>query len=190
MDPVSLGISAIGLGLKIGGSLFGSSDASKFAEQYNQQEQQKFKLEQQVQDQHAQAMELSSRRQQLETFRNTQRARAMGLNAAVNQGAQYGSGLAGGQASIQNQGLFNSQGIALNTMIGENIFGLNRQISSVNATESSLKAQYQQSQATDQGIASLGGAILGSAGTIGNIGGYLSSNVGKLFMGGGSPSGY
>lgn len=187
MDPITLGISAVGLGL----SLWGQSKASEDAAQVAQLERQKFGVEQQVNAQRQQQMELSARRQQLEIFRNTQRARAMGLNAAVNQGAQYGSGLAGGQASTTSQGLFNSQGVNQNLQIGRNIFGLNDKISSLNMQESTVKGK----QAEDQGWASLGGSILSNAGTIGNLGKFGATsfgnlNLGNMFMGGGSPSGY
>ncbi len=185
MDPITLGIGAVGLGLKLFGSLSASSDANKIS----QVEQQKFGVEQQVNDQRQQAMNLSARRQQLEIFRNTQRARAQGLNAAVQQGAQFGSGFAGGQASTQSQGLFNSLGVSQNQQIGNNIFGLDSRISGLNSQEAGLKGQ----MATDQGWSSLGGSILSSAGTLGGIAksaGGAFGNIGGAFMGGGSPSGY
>src|SRR5882762_9653538 len=154
MDPLTLGIGAVGLGLKLFGTMSASDDSAKIADL----ERKKFGVEQQVNDQRQIAMNLSARRQQLEVYRNTQRARAQGLNAAVQQGAQFGSGLAGGQAATSSQGLFNQMGITQNQAIGNNIFGLDNQISGFNMQESTLKGK----QATDQGWASLGGSILSS----------------------------
>lgn len=164
MDPITLGIGLVGLGT----SAFFGQRASEDAKAVSANEQQQFGLQKQVNDQRQGAMELSARRQQLETFRNTQRQRAMGLNAAVGQGAQYGSGLPGGQADTTNQGLFASQGISQNLQIGRNIFGLDNQITDLKSQESQLKSD----QATNQSWASLGNSIMSNAGTIGKVTNY------------------
>jgi hypothetical protein len=193
MDPVSIGIQAVGMGMKLFGAFSGASDSSEYASQNNSYEQQKFGLEKQVNQQRQQAMELSARRQQLEVFRNTQRARAQGLNAATNQGAQFGSGLQGGQAESASQGLFNAQGINQNLQIGQNIFGLDNQITGINSQQSTLKARYQSQQAQDQAWQSLGGSLMQSGGTIGNISGAASSGfsqVAGLFSGGSLSGGF
>ena len=193
MDPISIGLQAVGMGMKLYGAFSGASDSSKYAEEMNRQEQQKFGLEKAVNQQRQQAMELSGRRQQLEIFRNTQRARAMGLNASVNQGAQFGSGMPGGQASAQNQGFFNAAGVNRNLEVGRNIFGLDSQITDINATESTLKANYQSSQAKSQAWSSLGGSIMGAAGGIGNIAGAAGGTFDKmagLFSGGSLSGGF
>src|SRR5258706_2000925 len=114
MDPLTLGIGAIGLGLQIFGGAKQASDTSALAQKSYAINSQITGLEGQVNDQRRQAMELSARRQQLEIFRNTQRARAQGLAAATNQGAQFGSGLAGGQAQATDEGLFNIAGVNQN----------------------------------------------------------------------------
>lgn len=185
MDPLTLGIGAVGLGLQV----FGGFSAASAAKQAYGIQQNITGLEGQVNDQRRQAMELSARRQQLENFRNTQRVRAMGMNAAVNQGAQFGSGLQGGQAQATDQGNFNALGVSQNLQIGRNMFGLQDQISQQKLALSGV----QSSQATDQAWAGLGGALTKNAGTISNIsqgvGGFKSNNFGFL-MGGGSPSGY
>jgi len=185
MDPITLGIGAVGLGLK----LFGGFGASNTESEISAVEQQKFAVEGQVNVQRQNAMNINARRQNMEIFRRTQQARAQGLASATSQGAQFGSGYAGGQASIQAQGLFNSQGVNVNQEIGNNIFALDSKISGLNSQEAGLKGQ----MASEQGIASLGGAILSAAGPLGSIGksaGGLFSNAGGMFMGGGSPSGY
>lgn len=106
------------------------------------------------------------------------------MAAAVNQGAQFGSGIQGGQAQATDQGLFNSAGINQNLEIGRNIFGLNDQISG----QKSLMSQSQSAQATDQGIASLGGAVVKNAGMIGNIASYGQTQFSNAF--GGYPGTY
>lgn len=171
MDPVTLGIGAAGLAT----SLFFGQRAGEDAQKINADEQQKFGLEQQVNAQRQSAMELSGRRQQLETFRNMQRARSAGLTNASNQGAQYGSGLGGGQADVTNQGYFAAQGVNQNLQIGRNIFGLDNSITGINSNESNLKAD----QAGNQQWASLGGAVMSNAGTLGKVGTYGFGQIGN-----------
>lgn len=176
MDPLTLGIAAVGIGMQV----FGGMSASEHANQANQVQQQIAGLEQGVNGQRRDAMELSGRRQQMEVFRNNQRQRAMATNAAVNQGAQFGSGLQGGLAQVQDQSMFNSLGISQNLQIGRNIFGLNDQITGAKAQVSSIQTQMGQ----DQGIASLGGSISRSAGTLGQMGqGFGSGGGGGLAAG-------
>src|SRR5882757_6773508 len=125
MDPLTLGLGAVSLGMQLFGGLSAASDTKKA---YGIQ-QNITGLEGNVNQQRQAAMELSARRQSLENFRATQRAQSQGLNNAVSQGAQFGSGLAGGEAQITAQGAFNNQGINQNLEIGRNIFGLNDKIS-------------------------------------------------------------
>lgn len=184
MDPVTLGIQAVGLGLK----LFGGSEAASDASQVANLSSNNANLEGQVVQQRQQAMVLSARRQNLEIFRRTQQAQAQGLASATGQGAQFGSGYQGGQADTMSQGMFNAQGVNQNLQIGQNIFGIEGKESSNNAQIAQLKGQ----QATAEGMSSLGGSLLTSGATIGNIFGAgkgMFSNVGNLFMGGGSPTG-
>lgn len=173
VDPLTAGLGIIGLGMQI----FGGIEASKEANKQAQLSQQSYAAEQKVNDQRRQAMELSASRQQLENYRNVQRVRAAGLNAAVSQGAGLGSGIAGGQAQAIDQGLFNSLGISQNLQIGRNIFGLNDQISGYKSQIS----QSQSNQATDQGWASLGGAIVKNSGTIGNIASFGGAQIKDAF---------
>lgn len=170
MDPLTIGLAAGGLALQF----FGGFKATEEARRQSEINQKISGLEQGVNAQRKQAMELSASRQQLENFRNVQRARAAGMSAAVNQGAQFGSGIQGGQAQAENMGAWNNLGITGNLSIGRNIFGLNDQISAQKAQLS----QSQSAQATDAGWASLGGAIVKNSGTISNIFGFGSSSLG------------
>lgn len=166
MDPLTLGIAAVGLGLQAFG---GFSAAGKAKEAYGIQSNISG-LEGQVNQQRQTAMELSARRQSMEIFRNNQRARSMAVNNATNQGASYGnsSGLPGGLAQVQDQSMFNLSGVNQNLELGRNIFGLDDQISK----QKLALSQVQSSMATDQAIGQLGGGITKNAGTIGNIGQY------------------
>lgn len=173
MDPLSLGIAAVGLGLQAFG---GFSAASKAKEAYGIQSQISG-LEGQVNSQRQTAMELSARRQSMEVFRNNQRARSMAINNATNQGASYGnsSGLAGGLDQVNSQSTFNLQGINQNLDIGRNIFGLDDQISKQKLALSGV----QSSMMTDQAIGQLGGSITKNAGTLGSISQFGYGQIGS-----------
>lgn len=187
MDPISaltMATQVVGLGV----SLFGGASAASDAKQAASIQSNIAGLEGGLEDQRHTAMELSSHRQQLEILRNNQRARAQAMNNATNQGAQFGSGLQGGLAQVEDQGLFNLAGVNQNLEIGEAMFGVNKQITA----QKQQLAQVQGQQATDQGIASLGGALVKIGPTVGAIGGSFSNTKipGGWAMGGGTPSGY
>lgn len=173
-DPVSAGLQVIGLGLQ----LYGGIEASRKAHEAANINVGIAADEQKINAQKQEAMQLSSRRQQLEVFRNQQRLRAQATNAAVNQGAQFGSGLQGGLAQVDDQSLFNAQGINQNLEIGQNIFGINNDISS----KKMQLAQIGADQATATGVSSLGGALVKDGPVIGQLGsnayGWGSRNIG------------
>jgi hypothetical protein len=176
MDPVSL---ALGIG-GLAASAFGGFSAAGVSSQIAQVSSNEVNTEQQINNQKQQAMEISSRRQQTENLRNTQRARSQATEAATSDGAQFGSGLQGGLAGVTDQGLFNAQGINQATQSATNIFGMDATISGDKMQIANLQGQ----QATDQGIASLGGALTSASGTIGKLSqsapGALSK-IGSLF---------
>lgn len=151
----------VGLGM----SLFGGASAASDAKQAAQIQSNIAGDEGQLEDQRHTAMELSAHRQQLEILRNNQRARSTATANAVSQGAQFGSGLQGGLAQIQDQSTFNLAGVNQNLQIGEAMFGINQQITQ----QKQYLANVQGQSATDQGTASLGGAITKSAPAFGNI---------------------
>lgn len=186
MDPISaltMATQVVGLGM----SLFGGASSASDAKQAANIQSNIAGLEGGLENQRHTAMELSASRQSLETIRSNQRVRAMAQNNAVQQGAQFGSGIQGGLAQIEDQGLFNLAGINQNLEIGEKMFGINQQITG----QKQQLAQVQGKMATDQGIASLGGALTKIGPTVGNISsGFGNLNLGGYAMGGGSPSGY
>lgn len=186
MEPISLAISAVGLGLQI----FGGSSQAGVARQEAQVSMDEARQEEGINNSKQQAMEINARRTQLENVRNIQRARAQGVNAAVNQGAQFGSGLAGSQAQDTDQGLFNMVGVNDALQTGRQINTFNQSISQDRIQMAALGGQ----MATDQGYTSLGGALMkagpliGPAATTG-FGALKSMNFGQSLFGGGSPSG-
>lgn len=181
---IGAAVGAIGLGV----SLFGSSEAAEVAGKQAKVSADEAKQEQGINDAKQQAMELSGRRMQLENMRNIQRGRALAENTAVNQGAQFGSGLQGGLDQIMDQGLFNMVGVNSGLQTGRQIAGFNSAISA----DKLQMAQLGGEAAKDQGLASLGGAIMkmgptigafsqgfGKAGPTGNNYGYTAQTYGN-----------
>lgn len=153
-----------GAGMAIGAagtaaSMFEGMQASSSQAAGYQNQMNMASLDMQVNNQRQQQMQLTSQRQGVENLRNTQKAKAMGMAAATNQGAQFGSGLAGAQASQTAQGGYNQLGINQNLQIGQNIFGLDNQIDQ----QKIAYAQNESAANTSKGMASLfgGGASLG-----------------------------
>ncbi len=182
MDPISLGLMIAGTALTAGGGIGGIFSGKRQSEiSYGMAQD-----ERAINEQKHQAMLLQAKRSQLEVFRNQQRARSMSQNAAVNQGAQFGSGLQGGLAQINDQTGVNSLGISQNLEIGENIFGLNADLSS----KKMQMANAQSNSAMDQGLMSLGQAMVKAGPTVGAFGKQIGSMDFGWTMGGGSPSGY
>lgn len=186
MDPVSALTTAtqvVGLGM----SLFGGISAASDAKQAANIQSNIAGLEGGLETQRHTAMELSANRQSLEILRSNQRARSTAINNATNQNAQFGSGLQGGLAQVTDQGLFNLAGVNQNLQIGDAMFGINQQIT----TQKQQLAQVQGQAATDQGIASIGGALTKAGPTIGSLGGAAISQLGDSFsiFKGGSLSG-
>lgn len=181
---IGAAIGAIGLGAQI----FGGVDAASVAKQQSEVSQDQARQEQGINDAKQQAMETSGRRMQLENIRNNQRARAMAENSAVNQGAQFGSGLQGGLAQINDNSLFNMAGVNDALATGRTINSYNQAISADKIKAAGLSGQ----AATDAGIASVGGALMkagpivgqfsqgfGKAGPTGNNYGYTGSTYGN-----------
>lgn len=165
MDPLTLGISAVGLGMQVFGA-FGQADASEELAALSKKEA---AHEQNINALKVQQMQTEARRSQLQSYRNTQRARAMGIAAAVNQGASKGSGMQGGIFDVQNQGLFNVLGVNQGLEIGNKISKENDAISQLKMQMADVKGQ----AAEAQGWSSLGGSLMKSAGVFGSFGNTL-----------------
>lgn len=177
MDPISLAIGAVGLGMQIFGGI-GSSETSEKMSQVSADEAHQ---EQGINDQKQQAMELDARRQQLEIMRRGQQAQALAQSRATNQGAQFGSGLQGGLAEVTDQSAFNLQGINNSLTIGRNINEYNSKISNDKVQMASLGAD----AATYAGWSSLGGSVMKAGPVLGQMG----KGFGNLFGGSTGSSG-
>lgn len=195
MDPFTLAFAAISIGGKIG-QMFTSSQQSDVAQQQAKLSQDEAQQELGINQQKQQAMELDASRRQMENFRNIQRARAQGVNAAVSQGAQYGSGLQGGQAAAQDQGQVNALGISQNLQIGRAIGQFNNNISNdkmQNAALGGEMANLQGQSAMYGSIASIGSSLMGMGSTPSNVMGSMGSFATKatnLFSGGSLSGGF
>lgn len=121
-----------------------------------------------------QAMELDARRKQMEVLRNQQRARALALSSATNQGANLGSGIEGGYGQIQGQAGTNQLGIQQGLDIGRQTFGNNAQISQDRINLASFGSE----AAMGAGFSSFGNSMLSAYGPAKNLfgGGYGSSS--------------
>jgi hypothetical protein len=145
------GASAAGFGL----SLFGGLSAMGAASAASQASIDQLKLEQQVQDVRMQAMTMQNQRSQMERVRSAQVQRSMAESAAVNQGAQFSSGLQGAYGNISGKAGQGELGTSMAQQYGMQIYGLEQQV-----TGAKIQQAHEQSlQATDQGIASIGGAL-------------------------------
>lgn len=170
MPAVTAAVAAIGIGLAVGGTAMSISAAHDAAEANQGIARQEMKADKQREQQ----MELDAQRRLRENIRNVQRARSVALNNAVSQGAQFGSGLAGGYGQIAGVGGNEDLGVRQNLQIGRNLFDINRQISAYKMDLAD--AQYMSSFGS--GLTSLGGSLMGSAGTMGNIFGSANSAYG------------
>jgi len=193
MDPLSIAFMGVGLATSIFGGM-GQSDVAKQQAQVAKQQAalsaDEAQQEMGINTQKQQAMELDANRRLMENFRNVQKTKAMNLAAATNQGAQFSSGFAGGQAGAQDQGNVNALGINQNLQIGRAIGVFNNNISQdriKNAALGGQMADLQGQSAKYKAISNIGSTIMGSAGTFGNVagaaGGFASKAAG-LFSGG------
>lgn len=172
MDPVSLGLAAVGLGMQIYGG-FSQSSAAREAAGVNKDVAAQ---EQNINNAKMQQMEIEGRRMQTENIRNAQRSRAMAVQSATTQGAQFGTGLAGGLAQVQDKMGWNMLGIDQALATGRQINTYNQQISQDKMKLADIGAQ----SATGAGFTSLGGALIKAGPIVGQVsqgfgGGYQQS---------------
>lgn len=168
---------AIGLGM----SAFGAVGAASSAQQISGIQQKKFADQEQQDVIRQNAMNINTRRNQMEVLRNNQRSRSLALNNATSQGAQFGSGLQGGYGGIQGQSGNNLLNMDQNYQLNTNMFAVQGDI---NKQDIAL-SQAQSSQATSNAIGGFGKSVLGLMGPVGNLFGSGPSNS----SGGGSSGG-
>lgn len=163
--PTQAGVgAAIGLA-GLATSIFGTEQGVSAAKASAQSSMNIAGLEQQVNAQKKLAMQISARRSQTETIRQTQMLQSQAQSAATNQGAAQGSGLAGGLAGLSGMGAYNLEGINQNLQIGTTIFGLDDQISQQKIADAQAKSR----EASASGISSIGGALMKAAPTLAEL---------------------
>lgn len=162
MDPITIGLSVAGLAM----SAFGGMSSANASSQMAGLSQQKFGVEQQEDNLRQQSMEVSSRRNQMEILRNTQRQRSMALASGQSQtGSTTSSGVMGGQAEVTSEGGLGLVGNSQALQAGNQMFGYTGQINTISSQMSGVQSQ----MATDQGIASMGGSLMKAGPVIGNM---------------------
>lgn len=176
---------AAGAAIGLGSSIFGGMKSMEGAKEANQAQVNIINLEQQSEGQRKNAMELSAHRQSMEALRVNQRMRSMALNNATGQGAQFGSGLQGGEAQIQGQSEVNLLGINQNLEIGENLFNINAQKSQ----QQLLLAAANSKSATGNAISGMGKAVAGSIDSLSRLSSYAGGKASSLGSGNSGGSG-
>lgn len=155
-----------GLGLiGIAGSIMGSMESAEGAKAKAAAEKQIAQLEIQADSVRRQAMEMSARRQQLQTVRNAQQAQAQALSNAVNQGAQFSSSASAGQGAVSAQAASANLGVSQSVQFGENIFDINAKVDQQKIAEADAETKMY----SGQGMSSLFGDLTKAAPGIGNL---------------------
>lgn len=148
----SMAISAAGLGL----SIYGSTKAAKAQKAYiNAQSDANANIEQARRRQ----MELDAHRRAKEIIRQGQRARALSLANATNQGAEFGSGIMGGIGQISGQMGTNLTGVSQNLALGRDIFDANATITQASATYASKAGRASYFHSLGSGLMAFGGLL-------------------------------
>lgn len=158
---LAIGAAAVGVGLQVKGM----SDAKKAADAQSRAQADITASEREQEAVRQKAVRLDARRRQLETVRNIQRARAQALTTANAQGARLGSSLQAGYSQIGGAGRTESLGILQNRDLGREMYMANQDLS----TGRLAYAQAGTRLITAQGYSSLGGSLVGAAGTFGNV---------------------
>lgn len=146
-------------GLSFAGSIYSAFQSSSAAKAKYNSEKQIASLEMQADQVRRQAMEMSARRQQLQTIRTAQQARAMALSTAVGQGAQFSSSAESGQAQTNAQAAYANLGVSQNLQYGEQLFNINSMIDTQKIAEADAESKLASSQGLNSLFSSAGKAI-------------------------------
>lgn len=169
LGAVAPGLGIIGAGLSLFGGIERANASREAASQQAYGQVQLLGIEGKQEQLRSSAMEIGARRQQMEVFRNQQRARALALNNATSEGAQFGSGLQGGYGQISGQTGVNSLGISSALQTGEQMFGLNAGLTAQRTSLAMQGASAASSAAEGAGFQTLGGAMVSGMGTINSL---------------------
>lgn len=135
------------------------------ASEQNSAQQQMIAIQQKENAQRQNLFEIEQQRKRVEDLRNAQTATSLARSRAVNQGAQFGSGLLGGLGQVQGESNYNLLGISQNTQIGENIFSLDQQLTQAKIDSANAGTTMQMGSS----LTSFGGSVINSMGTIGKL---------------------
>ena len=163
-DPISAlsgGVGLIGAGIGAYGAFKMSQDAA--AKAGVEQDITRTQMSENLVKQNFSAV--LARRNSLQILRNAQRAGALARSAAVSQGANFGSGYAGGQSQESAEAGYGLQGIQQRMGESNTLFGMQNTIS----MDQFKLAGIESSMATDQGIMGLGQGIAGGSQPAGRV---------------------
>ena len=161
-------------GLAVAG--FGAYEQYQGQKRASDSSQQVVDAQQAIEKQRLKQARLDAERKKRELVRQQIAARQFALSTTTNQGANYGSGLAGAYGGISGRTNVNELGVNQNLEIGTNIAGYNSDI--FNAYRSSAAAGA--TTALGGGLETIGGAILRNAGQLAQIGTYTGSRFGAI----------
>ena len=116
------------------------------------------------------AMEFDAMRRRREIIRQGQIARSMALAAAVNQGAEQGTGLMGGYGQIAGRVNTNLQGVQGNLELGREMFDINADMSN----NFMMAAKYGTQASMWRGVGQLGGQLVRGQAVFDRLGDYWS----------------
>ena len=171
MDPISMMMGATAL-VGIGMQLFGTEKSVDYSKQISAVQSQIYGVEQQENYQKYVQMLYQSQRQEIQNLRQVQQVRSASLAAGVSQGAQYGSGVKGGQSAASAEGGFNALGISQAVQTGSALYGLTSQETALNQMRTTIQGNL----ASAQGVQAFGSALTGASGAIGKLGGQATAS--------------
>lgn len=167
-------IGAAGLGI----SLFGTSQGISAASQESTAQGNLGEEESTALNINKQQMGLDFQRQQRGLIRRSLQTSAQSKAASVASGSQFGSGEAGGQGQISGEantaGVNNSQNYTLGLEQNAN--------AQAEITSATQIGQANSSMSKASGISSIGSSLMGSAGQLSQLGGYLGSFLGAAAL--------
>lgn len=149
----------------VGSAIFGVGSSVIGASNQADAQQQMLGIQAKQQKQRQDLFEIEQQRKRIESLRQGQVAASTARANAVGQGAQFGSGLLGGIGEIQGETNYNILGINQNTMVGENLFGLDQQLTDAKINS----AQATSMQQMGQSMTSFGGMLVSNMGEIGRL---------------------
>jgi hypothetical protein len=195
---ISAGLAAVGFGIKAFGTAGTVSDEKQKAGIYQQEaaasvaysgaqtglEISKIGYEENIEELRRQAMETDVYRKNLEEIRGAQQTAAKASAYASNQGGLFGTAAQAGQQGVTSKSAFNLEGLSISKQIGESTFDTNALISQNKIAQAQLLQGYntqkagfqtqlagiQGNEATNTGLTSLGGSIMGASGPAGKLG--------------------